>query len=349
MSQEQAQVLASQNQVVSDSEQIRQALAAVSGPEAAAEVAEAAKLMDAEAAAAQAPAAEAEAAPAEAATVEEKPAAPVKTEAADDEKYKTWEAVKAAEKRNRAIRDQIKQEKAALDAAKKDIEDQRAKIKADHDELVNDPLGVLKKRGTTFEDMARRVIADGKMSPEEMVKRMGVEMQEKLSTIEKSNQELRDIIQKQEEQRYVNDYRSQIQKTLSTAEFELLSGYDDAMDMVFNKATAHAAEHKEVLTPEQAAAIIQDELRDGLTKLKSHKAARRILGLPDSDESDSLENTASSSPGVSQTPKRAVTSPKTLTNKTAVVSSKTFEDEDFVDEREEIRRAAKLIAPDAWK
>ncbi len=343
----QAQVLAANTHVVSDSEEIRQALEAVSGEAGVAEVQEAAKLMDA---AAEVPAEK----PAEVAgdlataivenAAETKPEEPpaVEEKAAEPSKYKTWEAVKAAEKRNRALREQIRQEKAALDAERKELEAQRGQFKQQHDELINEPLEALKKRGVSFEDMARRVLADGKVSPEEAIKRLAVEMQEKISTLEKRDEEREQRVAAREQQQYIADYRSKVSAALATPEFELLSAYPDAEEEVFQLATFWAQQKQEVLTPQQAAAMIQDELKDRLSKLKSHKAARAFLGVPEEDEA------AASSPGVSSTPKRA-TSPRTLTNKHAVAPAKTSSDDEFVSDAEEIRRAAKLIGPDAWK
>jgi hypothetical protein len=268
-----------------------------------------------------------------------KGAAPVEKKDGEEEQppeghaAKGWAAVRRREEKLRAQKEAFKQERLQVDSRLKEMDAKLAQLKEREDALVADPLAYLSKQGTTFDDLARRVLGDGKPAPEEQARRQALTMEQKFKEQEERQARLEAYIHKQETSSLINNYRADISKTLASSEFELLAAWPDAEEEVLQFADKWASQRREVLTPSQAAAKLQGELQKQLERLGSHQAVRKFF-------TDSKQAVS----GQSQAPRgNGASSPKTLTNNLAATPPASDPDWDSLSDEDQIQAALRLV------
>lgn len=275
---------------------------------------------------------EPDAAPQEAAPGEEAPAGP---------SAKGWAAVKIAEKKLRAERSkfenerqagmyQIQQMRAEIEALKKASATQSEDIKA---AFAKDAFGTLKSHfGVTLNDLAQMALNEQSAPPVRSDDQESKVLREKLERLERT-------IQERDQQAQVRQYQEGIAQTLADERFELLQTMPNAANEVFEVARGYAQKTGQVLPPDKAAGILLSYWERHLSQVSSHKAARRVLGLPDSDDAGANNRTAPRPKGPKKTLPNQLSSPP---------PARSNEDPGELSEHEELMRAAKLIPEDAW-
>lgn len=280
--------------------------------------------------------------PAEEPTEVEAESAPAEEEPpVDPAMERSWEAIKREDKRLKSLRDEIKAEREAIAKEstqyRSELDKLRAEMKQRDEEFASDPFKYLEKRGVPFDKLAQRAIDGGKISPEEVIEKKTTSIKSELEQLKAQNKELREMFEAREQERHVNDYRAQISKTLSDERFGLLTAYPNAQQLVLDKAIEYSQQHGRVLTPEESAAIVRDELRASLQQLSSHEAVRSVLGLTGSE---TPKEQASS--GSSKSPQsKPGEGPKTLTNKMSASPSEP-EDLEGLTAEQEFERALRI-------
>jgi hypothetical protein len=248
-----------------------------------------------------------------------------------------WARVAKKEKklveRERAIKAQSEKTEQAL----AQINARMAELDAREKALDADPLAYLQKRGVTFDDLARRVIGDGKVSPEEAQRRGMTAQEARLKEIADRQERIERSIQEGEVKKHVDNYRAGITSTLAQPEFELLRGYPDAETEVYEFAEKWAAKTGEVLTQSQAAERLQAQFSKELDSLASNATVRSRLLAGANGQPQRVSS------GHSQVPQRQPgESPKTLTNHLAGAPPRGEPDWASMSEDEQIAHALRL-------
>ena len=235
-----------------------------------------------------------------------------------------WEAIKRAEKRQReesAKASRMLEEAKALVAGNKPL----------LDELRADPLAFLEKNGVEFRTLVERVVKGGVIPRKEAPKE---------DPVLKRVAELEARLKERDIDDALSQHRGTVEATLKGEQFALLATRSDAVEQVQDFIAQYLQANGEVLPPERAASILQDTWRDELRTLSSHAAVREILGL---------SATTEEAPKEKHEPKKQA-SKKTLTNDLDGTTG-TFKEDDqsVLDDDDDLRKAIKLIPPDAWK
>jgi hypothetical protein len=255
---------------------------------------------------------------------------------------RSWAAIKAAEKRNLAERTEVKEQRRQMESMKAQMDSMKAELDRYQGGFRENPVDFLEKQGMTFDDLAKRVLNDGAQSPEELIRRNSDRSSSEIQQLRQEVAQQREMIQEQNNDRYVREYQKDVRSVIQSEEFELLRDYPDSETLIFNLASLHASDHGEVLTPTDAARRIQSELTEQLKSLSQNEAVRRLLGLQDAPEkTKSAVVPATSNPGEQS-------KPQTLTNALAATPAAEVPDMSKMSEYELLREAAKLIPSDTW-
>ena len=284
----------------------------------------------------EAPAPEAPAEPTPEAAPPAAEAAEPEAPAADSQFESSWAAIKAAEKRNLTERQAIKEQKSQMAQLQSQLDEAQGRVSHLEGGFKEDPLQFLERHGIEFEDLAKRVINDGAPSSAELVKRESGRNQSEIAKLREEHTKLQELVQNQNNERLVRDYKTEVSKVLKEDRFELLHSYPGAMDLVFNLASNHAAENEEVLTPEQAAVRIQGELEVQLKTLAKSPSVQRLLAA---------ETAAPEAPNKAPSP----TATTTLTNQMAATPPANLPDTSNLSEYELLAQAAKLLPANVWE
>ena len=249
---------------------------------------------------------------------------------------RSWSAIKAREKSFLQERNDFAQEKQIMQQLKAELETAKSEASRYKGDFKSDPLKFLEDNGMDFEDLSRRVLNNGEASPQEMIRRESTTHRTELENTRKELAEIKQQLQDQGNQRMVREYRDKIGSVLKKDEYEFLRSYPDAADLVFGMASRYAENHNEVLTADDAAARIQEELTDQLKALAKSPAIQRILGLAGTDKEQ---------PAHSQTSTPSVSSGQTLKNSMAAAPPSEPEERPAATEYEALQRiAARLRA-----
>ena len=292
---------------------------------------------------AEAPVAEAQPeTPAEAPAPAAQEAPPAEAPKEPDQFDRSWAAIKAAEKRNLADRSEVKEQRREMDGMRAQMDAMKAELSRYQGGFKETPVEFIEKQGMTFDDLAKRVINDGAASPEELIRRNSDRSTSEIQQLRDQISKQGEMIQEQTNERYVREYQKDVQSVLQGEEFELLRAYPDSETLIFNLASMHATDQREVLTPTDAARRIQSELTEQLKSLSKNEAVRQLLGFqgePVDPKSTVVE--ARSNPGDQS-------KPQTLTNALAATPAAEVPDMSKMSEYELLREAAKLIPSDTW-
>jgi hypothetical protein len=245
---------------------------------------------------------------------------------------RSWAAIKAHERRLVEERAKFKEEKRAADQAQQQYQQAQDRLKQLEGGFKEDPLSFLEENGVKFEDLANRVLNDGKATPEELIKKQEESRKSEIAAMREEITKLRQAQDNRENERLISEYQRELSSTLKGDEFGLLRAYGDAEGMVFNAASSYASEHGEVLTPEDAARRVQGELEDQLKRLSTNKAIRDLLGLSkkESDEAKAPD----------EQPESKLT---TLTNALAATPASDVTDRSGMSRHQRLMHAARLI------
>lgn len=256
---------------------------------------------------------------------------------------KGWAAIKNAETKLRQERERFSEERKATTHAAQQARAEADKILAEARQQAvdiksafsKDPFGVLKNQfGVTLNDLAQLALSDQTTLPqarpsEDPEKKA---LMERLDRLEKKDQQA-------QQENQLNAYKAGIKRALASEDFSILETMPNAEQEIIEVAAGYARKTGEVLQPDKAAAILKKYWEQHLSKVGSHAAARRVLGLPDPVASGANGNPAPRPKG----PK------KTLTNQLSSPSPAVPQRlPDNLSEEEELRRAAELIPEGAW-
>lgn len=256
-----------------------------------------------------------------------------------------WAAVKKAEQEVSQLRSQLKRE---VSEARKLRESLTGSQKTQADiiaELKKDPRAI-EKYGLPLQEFLDRVISDNTTTPQ-TVARQG---DEKYQALEKQIGELKQILQSTQASQGEERFRDNFKKVLATDEFELLRGFDDPEGAALRFAGEYyQANGRLDLTHAQIARHLQDTWQEHLNSLRSSKAVRKALGLPDepSQEADESEPEPKASPRNAVVPKAK---PKTVTPNMASSPARGTPAPRVARQSDEdvLREAARLVPKDVW-
>jgi hypothetical protein len=268
-------------------------------------------------------------------------AKPEEDEAPKGPAAKGWAAVRKREQRLAEQQKAFKSTQAQIQQQTQQITQRLQQIEEREAQLEKDPVAFLEKRGMTFDDLARRHLANGKASPQEEARRGAEAQKTEAQELRTQLAEVKDMLQRQEQTRVLNDYRADIGRTLATEDFELLRAYPDAASEVEAFAEKYAQTHGVVLSPQDAASKLQVEWRKQLSALSTHEVVKRhLLG-----SGNGAHQQAS---GRSQVPQgssgNAQSGPRTLTNNLAATPAADVPNRDDLSEEEELQAALRLVS-----
>jgi hypothetical protein len=259
---------------------------------------------------------------------------------------KGWAAVKKAEQlasQNAAI---LRRKMQDLERREAEFE-KRNKSQLDIiSELKKDPRA-LEKHGLSLQEFLDRIINDNAATPATARR----ESSEENSELRKEIKELKQLFMQDRVQSAEEKFLNRFDGALQKPEFELLRDYPDAKAAAIRFAGEYYQAHGKMdLTPDQIARHLQDTWQEHLNSLRSAKAVRKVLGLPDEQDSQESEE---SEPESEAPPRRSVApkaKPRTVTPNMASSPARGTppaprgkqSDEDI------LREAAKLVPKDIW-
>lgn len=215
-----------------------------------------------------------------------------------------WAAIRKQEKR-------LVRERKELSERTKQIQQRLEEIERRDREFDENPVEFMQRRGLTFDDLARRVLGEGKPSQEELQRRGTEQQTSEVKQLSEKIARLESMLASERETSMIAQYRSSVDDVMKGSEFELLRSMPDAAHEVMNLADRWAAERNELLSARDAAVKIQDEYRKHLEGLSTHEAVRRFFGAAGSQQQKR---------GRSQVPQGTGESPRTLTNNLAATT-----------------------------
>lgn len=266
-----------------------------------------------------------------------------KDEPKDEEKEpegpaaKGWAAVRRVEQKLIKRQKEFEQKEQQWQARAAQLDEQMKRIQQREAELDADPVAFLGKKGLSFDDLAKRYLNNGQASPEEIARRASAQQNDTVKQQEERLARIEASIEQREMDAKVNEYRAEIKNTVAAADFELLRAWPDAEAEVLDFADKWAAQHREVLTPRDAALKLQAELQKQLAALSSHQAVRNLLAGANGAQSKQVVS------GQSQAPRGSGASPKTLTNNLAATPAAGDPDWESLSEDELIQAALRSV------
>lgn len=196
---------------------------------------------------------------------------------AQDRVSRGWARITRQEARLREEREQAKAEREAFKAEQQSFQKRMAEIEERERLLKEDPAAWFEKHApeNAYEMVTRRYLNDGQPSQEELFARQQDEIQ-------RLRQELTDYRTSQEQaslEKQEAAYRAQLNAELAKDDYELIKAFD-AADQVEELVVLWAEEKKELLTPAQAAAMVEAQLEETLPKLSKTSKFTRLAAPP---------------------------------------------------------------------
>lgn len=168
------------------------------------------------------------------------------------------------------------------------------------EEFKRSPLEAIKKRGYTYEDLAKAAMNDGKFDPETEVKGVKTELQrfrEEQAEKEKKAQEAQLEAQKKAEQETIETFKANIKDTITKNKdkYELTALFD-AADMVYDTIEEHFRRTSEegkpkVLTIDEACDLVEQFYENELerTAKESKKFQTKFQALKPKEDDQSAK------------------------------------------------------------
>lgn len=222
-------------------------------------------------------------------------------------------------------------------------------------EAEKDPYGWLEKKGHTYQDWTKRILNDGKPTPEMEIKTVKQELEERVKKQEEELNRIKDDYNKTQ----INNFRNNLKDFIQTKEdYEFIrengaDGFETVYQLIvedINRQQAEGIENDDVkvMTFEDACSRVENHLFEEAKKLTKLKKVQGLLGQISSKEKDS-EPEVTPSQKVTETilSKVGHTSqrPNTLTNQMETSIPNSREKRQMTRE-ERVREAAKHIV---WK
>jgi hypothetical protein len=280
----------------------------------------------------------------------ETPAAPEApaTPAPEGPPSRGWAAVKEQEKQLREVRARLEADRQAIDAARRQLEEQRRGAVDWQAELKRDPFGTLARAGMPFEAIADMAIS-GQTAPAAPTDKTAPAPTAAPADPEKVAlmQRVEQLEQRQRDQS-IRDYQWELGQKLATdPKYRLIKSYPGIEQEAVRLAAAYAQQRREFLTPEKALDMLDGAYREQLQSLRSHEAVREVLGLPAPTAPAPVPSAPAPTPAASPTPKPAArTVTQDLAASTPVPRSEV--QPTFLSEHEVLTDAAKYVLPGAF-
>ena len=253
-----------------------------------------------------------------AAPIEEAPKEEPKVETKPEPKEKIAPKLASVKARERAAQEKA----AALEQKEREIQERAEKF----EKVRNDPKAALEALGVTFEQLTEAIINEKPLQEENPLdkahKRIdSLEAQIKQEKEEEARQ--KEALEQAKIDAARDDYKVQINELVQSTsdKYELIQA-NEAQDLVFEVAAEYWAKHQEIITPQQAADLVEDYLwkkTERLLELKKVQAA------------------------VQPKPKPKTSFGKTLTNQAGAFAASPASESKNLTPDERRRRAAKLI------
>jgi hypothetical protein len=228
----------------------------------------------------------------------------------------------------KAERDAIAAEKAKLEADRLALEHER---KEEEELWKKDPLEVIKKRGSSYEDLTKRVLGREEEKPIDPVEAAKAAARDELAAQKKRDDEAAEkkrvkdaedaraaAAKELEEARA--DWRKNFSETMKKPElaekYELVNLYPDiALDIAQELVEQHMVKAKKLLTDEEAATLVEEYLYSELEKgTKTKKFQAKAQPQPKEEKKQPLEKVKVDDPSESA-------KPRTLTSRLAPSST----------------------------
>lgn len=183
--------------------------------------------------------------------------------------------VMAAKKLHEQQMSEFKQQQAAIEKMKQEIEHEKQSWKS---KLKENPLKALEEEGFSFEDLNKIALNDSNPTIEMQLKRMQEEMDSKYS---RELAELKRQLQDKEEseaktnlERQQIAYKRSLENTIdqNAEKYELSSIYKgDAVQLAYEVTEEYYNEHKKVLSIEEALDLVESYFEDEASKVLAAK------------------------------------------------------------------------------
>jgi hypothetical protein len=270
------------------------------------------------------------------------------TKKEDGPRDRSWAAIRRKEQELVDARAAFKKEQEAISVERESYKKLGQAVQEMQAQVRTNPLQFLERQGWTMDALVKMALGQdgGKPSPAPAATQKPAADTE--HPLAKEVRELRNIIERQAEDRILADYRVTVRNAIQGKDYELLAGYQamapdgtmlDAAGAIEHRASIDASNGDPILTPQQYADRLLSEYREALTKQASHSAVRKALGLGEI-EPPPVEN----GNGASSKPNKG-TEPTNLTNSLqgSPQRPKPAQDPDFTDEEAWISKAAELV------
>lgn len=249
-----------------------------------------------------------------------------------------WAEVKRAEAKNVADRKALAEREAKLEAAVKQFQTMAQQQGNIIDEVRRDPFAVLAKAGWTQKslmDYAARVASgEAPVTPDASVVPQAPQ---------KPAVDADQIIQKVMAYTADREYKADLRMELSKPGYELLRTYPNVEKELYNFCVKYAAGRGEILTPDMAARMLQDEYRDFLRTTGSQEPVRQVLGL-----AAAPTPTPAPAPQPAPAPRPAKPVPTTITNAVGTIPAAPPSWKDLP-EHAKIAAVAQALPKDIWQ
>tara|TARA_R110000868_G_scaffold119214_1_gene315861 strand:+ start:2308 stop:3153 length:846 start_codon:yes stop_codon:yes gene_type:complete len=187
------------------------------------------------------------------------------------------------------------------------------------------PTAWLEEAGLTYDELTQYLLNDKKPTAESKLTRLEREIEE----LRKVNEERQKEIETKQFESQLTAFKNEIKDFITKNDKYELTRAFDASEIVYNVIDQHYAEHKKILSTEEAADLVEDyllkEAEETDKKLQSLKKLKKTV----SPETPPQDLKATDKPAI-----------KTLTNELTQASSR---EDRFLTNDERLKEAAKLI------
>lgn len=251
----------------------------------------------------------------------------------EDQFSKRFAALSRREKEFQTERDNFK---AEIEKQKRELEELKAKYSGYEEldsRLNSDPLGFLEEKGWGYEKLTERALGLEEEKANALDPRIQSEIDALKAELKKRDdaEEERRIREENERQQKdidnnLNQYRAEISKVLdhSSEKYELIKEFEQ-QEEVLNLAIEYYKQYQKVLSPEEAADMIEEELDK--QRQRFLKTSKNSQNLTKSESEDQVQ----------------ASQKKTLSNSSKAESSVIREDYTYLTEEESKRKAAELL------
>lgn len=197
-----------------------------------------------------------------------------------DRLSKSWAAIAKREARLREQQKEFAEHRRMMEQQAKEIEELRG-LKGVLETLREDPIAVLDKLGPKdwYEKATKRFLADpsGRPSPQDEVAKIKAQLAKEREDREKWFEEkwqsrIQDYEQQRTGQQQAQQYTNELNNLVATDDrFELTRTTAGAIEAVLEVTSGYLKEYGKLLSPEEAATLVENELEEQAEKLHQTK------------------------------------------------------------------------------